>query len=145
MKILLRTKLIISFILVVLTCGLVATLVGVRLIGDGIIHQTQDKVRTDLNSAREMYNQKMEKVKDIVFLTSLRFFLGESLRRENFNILNEELDRILENERLDILTITDEKGVVLYRAGKPESTGDDQSENALVNIALKNSIFFCIQ
>ena len=60
MKISLRTKLIISFLAVIIICGLVSTLVGRQLIVNGIIRQAQDKVKIDLNSAREIYREKMK-------------------------------------------------------------------------------------
>jgi hypothetical protein len=49
----LKAKLVISFLAVIVICGVVATLVAIRLIGTGIINQAQDKVRTDLNSIRQ--------------------------------------------------------------------------------------------
>ena len=57
MKVSLKTKLVTSFLTVILICGLVATLVGIRLIGTGIINQAQDKVRHDLDSGREVYRE----------------------------------------------------------------------------------------
>lgn len=60
MKISLKTKLIISFLAVIIICGLVSTLVGRQLIVNGIIRQAQDKVKIDLNSAREIYREKMK-------------------------------------------------------------------------------------
>ena len=79
MKISLRAKLIISFLAVIIICGLVATLVGIRLIGIGIINQAQDKVRNDLNSARQIYNEQMRSVKDAVRFTALRFFMKDAV------------------------------------------------------------------
>jgi len=62
---------------VIIICGLVAALVGMRLIVAGVINQAQDNVRNDLNSAREIYRQEAERIKDVVRFTALRFFLKD--------------------------------------------------------------------
>ena len=63
MKISLRTKLIIGSVAVITICGLVATLMGIHLIGTGIVNQAQDKVRIDLNSASHLYQDEIQKLK----------------------------------------------------------------------------------
>lgn len=124
MKILLRTKLIICLLSVVLISGLISTIVGVRLIGDGIIKQAQDKVRLDLNSAREIYQEESGDIKDIVRLTATRFFLKDALLRKDRENLEKELQKIRKDESLDILTLTDTKGRVIMRACNPTVYGD---------------------
>jgi len=123
-KILLRTKLIICLLSVVLISGLISTIVGVRLIGDGIIKQAQDKVRLDLNSAREIYQEESGDIKDIVRLTATRFFLKDALLRKDRENLEKELQKIRKDESLDILTLTDTKGRVIMRACNPTVYGD---------------------
>jgi len=107
MKISLRTKLNISFLTVIIICGLVAALVGMQLIVTGIINQTQDNVRNDLNSAREIYQQETERIRDVVRFTALRFFVREKILADNIETLREELSKIRESESIDILTLTD--------------------------------------
>jgi len=132
MKILLKTKLVTSFLAVILICGLVATLVGTRLIGTGIIRQAQDKVRIDLNSAREIYRQEGEDLKDKVRLTALRFFIKDALLKNDMKTLTEEMGRIRKTESMDILTLTDNKGRVLARTRNPSISGDSQADDDLV-------------
>jgi two-component system NtrC family sensor kinase len=138
MKKSLRTKLIINFLVVVLITGVFATVVGVHLIGDMIIKQTQDKVRVDLNSAREIYYDNLCNIRDVVRLTANRFFIKESLRSGNINLLKNELKRIREDEFLDILTITDKTGRVIYRSRHPEVYGDSQAGDGIVSQVLEN-------
>ena len=61
MKISLKNKLIISFLAVIIICGLVVTLFAVRLIDSGVIQQAQDKVKHDLNSARLIYELEIQR------------------------------------------------------------------------------------
>ena len=136
MNLTLRTKLIVSFTVVIAISGIVATIVGVRLIGDGIIRQAQDKVRTDLNSAREIYDKRLEKIEDIIRLTSARFFLKQSLSTNNAAIMSDELEKIRNIEGLDILTVTNRNGKVVFRTRNKTVNGDDQSENPMIKTVL---------
>ena len=132
MKTTLQFKLTVSFIIVVVICGAVATWVGIHLIGDRIIAQAQHKVRMDLNSAREIYQQNLRKITCAVRLISERFFLKEGLLGEDGSLLKEELRRKREVEGLDVLTVTDEQGRVLFRAANPEVSGDSQADDPIV-------------
>ncbi len=136
MKVLLKTKMIISSLTVIIICGLVATLVAIRLIGTGIINQAQDKVRTDLNSAREIYREESENLKDVIRFTALRFFIKNDIRDNNLESLQKGLEEIRNSESLDILTLTDEKGRVIVRSGKPSVTGDNQAGDESVSQVL---------
>ncbi|MCK4792320.1 MAG: cache domain-containing protein [Desulfobacteraceae bacterium] len=136
MKTSLKTKLVTSFLAVILICGLVATLVGTRLIGTGIIRQAQDKVEHDLNSGREVYREEMENLKDVVRFTALRFFIKDAISDNDIETLRKELQAIRQKESLDILTLTDEFGRVIVRAQNPSVSGDNQTHDELVDRVL---------
>ena len=136
MKASLKAKLVTNFLAVIMICGLVATLMGTRLIGTGVIRQAQDKVRNDLNSAREIYRQESEDLKDTVRLTALRFFIKDALLNNDMTTLIEELRSIRKVESFDILTLTDFSGRVLVRLRNPSISGDSQAEDDLVSRVL---------
>jgi two-component system NtrC family sensor kinase len=141
MKLSLRTKLIGSFLVVILTCGSIATFVGVRLIGDRMVGQVQDKVRLDLNSARVIYREAVGDVRDAVRYTADRFFLRDAVREHDLAKLTPHLEEIRLNEDLDILTLTDGQGKVLFRARNPAIKGDSQATNPIVRKALDEKKF----
>ncbi len=91
MQISLRTKLMISFLAVIIICGLVAVLVAIRLIGTGIISQAQDRVRTDLNAARHIYLDEIKEVKALLDLSAQRFFMKDALLENDIERLEREL------------------------------------------------------
>ena len=62
------TKLVLSFLLIILLTSGVFSVVGVRVIGNRIVAEAQAKVQTDLNSAREIYLNKLASVNDAVRL-----------------------------------------------------------------------------
>ncbi len=135
-KIKLRLKLILSFLSVIVIVGVTSTLVGVYLIGDRIVKQAQEKVELDLNSAREVYKDKIRDVSTSIRLTALRFFLNDAISRNDIARLKIELGRIRERESLDILNLTDKDGKVIVRARNPVMYGDDQSDDELVKEAI---------
>ena len=138
MKISLKAKLIISFLAVIVICGLVATLVGTRLIGTGIIRQAQEKVRNDLDSAREIYRQESENLKNTVRFTALRFFIRNALLNDDLKTLKEELERIRKAESLDMLTLTDDSARVIVRLRNPAVSGDSQANDDLIQHVLSS-------
>jgi two-component system NtrC family sensor kinase len=136
MKITLRTKLLASFLVVVLISGLATSWVGVRLIGDEIIRRTEDNVRGDLRTARETYEDELDDIKDVILLTSVQCNIREFLLAENTESLRWELSPIRERESLDFLTITDASGTVVLRARSPENYGDSQAQDEIVSTVL---------
>jgi len=138
MKISLRAKLTISFLAVIIICGLVATLVAIRLIGTGIISQAQDKVRIDLNSARHIYQDEIQEVKALLDLSAQRFFIKDALLENDIETLKRRLEEIRKRESLDILTLTDEVGRVIVRPRNPYVNGDNQAGDELISRVLSS-------
>ncbi len=132
MKSSLRLKLILSFLSVIAIAGITVTIVGVHLIGDRIVKQAQEKVKLDLNSAREIYRERIREVRTCTRLTALRFFLKDAILKNNIENLKPELRKVRERESLDILTLTDRNGIVLVRARNPAVFGDHQVDDELV-------------
>jgi len=138
----LKAKLVVSFLIVVTVSGLIATIVGVRLISNNTVKQVQEKVRMDLNSAREIYNHKLRDIENVVYLTAIRIFLKDALLQKNMELLNDKLGEVREKAHLDILTITDRAGHVVFRTRNPEIHGDSQAEDELVSRALLEKRLF---
>lgn len=138
MKLTFRSKLVFSFLVVVLFTGFIGTLVGERLISSGIIQQAQENVRVDLNSAREIYQRQLDQVKDVIRFTANRFFIKNILFGNEIELIKDELKRIRVRENLDICTITDKNGNVIFRAKNPMVYGDSQAKDEVVSFVLLN-------
>lgn len=142
----LQAKLVASFLVVVIISGLTATIVGVRLIGRGIVRQAQEKVRMDLNSAREIYNHKLRDIENVIRFTTIRSLVREALVQRDLEILKDKLEVVRKEAHLDILTITDETGRVVLRSHNPESHGDSQAGDELVSkVLLERKVFASTQ
>lgn len=101
----LRTKLTLYFSIVILVGVSLSAVIGVHLIGSTIIKQAQDKVRLDLNSAREVYLEEADNIKTVVRLTARRYFIRDALMAGDIKRLDDELQQIRAQEGLDFLTL----------------------------------------
>ncbi len=133
----LRTKLIFSFSTIILIGISLSVITGIKLIGNTIVKQAQDKVRLDLNSAREIYQTECTTIKNSVRLTALRFFLKDSILKNKWQRLKKELHEIRKNEALDILTLFDKNGHILLRSRFP-SNQEKYIGDSIVKYVLTN-------
>jgi two-component system NtrC family sensor kinase len=129
-------KLILGFLLVIVITSVVFIVVGVQLIGNRVVSEAQDRVRNDLNAAREIYLGELNRINDVVRFTANRFFLKNALLVDDVKQTAAELVKVKEREGLDVLTITDKSGNVLLRTSNLDLFGDDQSHNELVQAVL---------
>ena len=128
----LRKKLAASFLLVIVTCGTISTIIGVCLVGTAIVKQAQKKVRLDLNSARLIYAQEAKDVREVVRQTAVRFFIEDALYENDMEKAASELRRVTKDESLDLLNLTDPKGNSLYRTRNPSVKGDSQAHREVL-------------
>ncbi|MCX6035109.1 MAG: hypothetical protein NTV38_09050, partial [Chloroflexi bacterium] len=140
LRIPIATKLILSFLLIIVITSAVFTVVGIQLISDRIVTEAQEKVGRDLNSAREIYLSKLNHLNDVVRLTADRFYIKDALISGDIGSFAEELVRVKESESLDFLTITDPSGNVLLRANYINLSGDSQYHNELVAAVIDRNV-----
>lgn len=136
----LRTKLILSFLIVIIIGGLLSLSFGSRLLKTTIIHQAQAKVEHDLAAAWMVFNEKLNDIKEIVSLTATREGIQDDIKRKRQRILQNKLNRVREEYGLDILTLTDNKGKVIVRTRNPGVVGDDQSQDEIISWAPEKGV-----
>ena len=117
------TKLTLSFLLIILLSSLFFTIIGIRIINNRIIEEAQERVRNDLNAAREIYQNRLKHVEDTVKFTAVRLFMGDILHGDIRQEYLDELSRFKESESIDVLTITDSTGKVVLRVANPAVAG----------------------
>jgi len=137
MKLMLRAKLIISFLAVIVITGVVATIVGIRLIGIGIVREAQNKVALDLNSARRIYSQRLESIELLLDCTAMRTFcVRRALLEGDGQLLLDSLAETMRKGKLDLMAITDQSGRVVVRAHNPGFSGDSQAGDEIIGRVL---------
>ncbi len=132
----LRTKLVLSFLAIIVLGGLLSLVIGSRLIRDTLVSQAQAKVRHDLSAAWMVFNEKLNNIQEVVRLTAARESLLELLATRRIDILSRYLNRVRTENGLDVLTLLDAQGRVLLRTRAPGSAGTDLSSDPMVRLAL---------
>jgi two-component system NtrC family sensor kinase len=136
MRLSLRTKLTVSFSAVVAVIALFFSIVALRLIGDWVIRKAHCEMAADLNSAREEYIGELNCIRMVVTLTAERFFIKNAVLKGDLDGLKREFIRIRKVKCPDILTLTDDRGRVIYRSRNPGITGDSQAGDEIVREVL---------
>ncbi|MBJ6800270.1 cache domain-containing protein [Geomonas propionica] len=134
-----RAKLTVGSVAPLFVAFFICSLAGLYIINDKIASQAQEKVRTDLNSAREVYRNELEHIRELMDLTATNPYNANSIVAGEKNIQSLLRSR-MENKHLDMLTAVDASGRVLFRAHSPQLKGDRQTsyfvEQALKGIAV---------
>lgn len=136
----LRVKFILSFLAVISFGGVVSLFFGTRLEHRTIFSLAQAKVKHDLASAWMVYNEKLNDIRDIVRLNATHDSIQKALLARDREVLSRQLGRVRREFSLDVLSITDEAGIVVLRANQPESYGDDLSRDPLVSRAFGKEV-----
>lgn len=130
-------RLSLGLLVIIVFSGLLFTFVGVKTISSLVVAEAEERVRNDLNTARLIYQDKVDQIDQAVKFTAARTFIDSILLQEQVDhAYIEELARFQANEGLDILTFTDADGIIVLRVNNPEQKGDDQSRQVLVNKVL---------
>ena len=145
----LRSKLVLSFLVVILFGGVVSLFIGTRLEHRTIISLAEAKVRHDLAAAWVVYNEKLNGIRDTVRLSAEQESLRQALRSGRFDGLAARLDKVRRDYGLDILTLTDGSGRAVVRSRRAGSSGvgdsaagtdgDDESKDPFVARALRGA------
>jgi two-component system, NtrC family, sensor kinase len=135
------TRLSLSLLAIIILSGLLFTIVGVTTISSLIVNEAEDRVKNDLNTARLIYLDKLDSLRQAAEFTAVRTFMEDVLLQKNnsqdyINVLKS----FKANERLDILTLTDADGIVVLRVNNPDIKGDDQSHQELVHAAMTKRV-----
>jgi two-component system NtrC family sensor kinase len=132
----LATKLVLSYLLIVMVTAVVFGVVGTRVIGNLIMSEARSTVRNDLNAAREILLGRLSHVAYVVRFTADRsILLRDALVAGRPDRVVDELRRIREREGLDFLTLTDSAGMVLLRTSEGNKRGDVVADDPLLQEA----------
>jgi len=129
-------KLVLSFLLVSIVATAIFTFAGIRLMANRIVAETQDRIRNDLNAAREIYTGEARHIDDVVRLNARRPIIQDALLSADSTNIDNDLINVKESEALDFLTLTDEFGNVVLRTNYPYNTGDNLAQDEVINYVM---------
>lgn len=135
-----RRKLTIGSLLPLFVAILFCSLAGIYIINTRINVLAQDKVRTDLNSAHEVYSNEISHIRDVIRFSASMPHAAEALTSNNRKNIAPLLTAMIKNEQLDFLTLVDQHGRVLFRAGNPQAFDEHLDNDPLLDAARKGTV-----
>jgi two-component system NtrC family sensor kinase len=128
---------------VVAISGGVSTLFGGYLLRHRLSQEAENRVRQDLNAAREFYNQRLHAMQAALAYTALGERFSEAVATKDIGYLSARLDDVKRTAQLDVLCVTDAAGVVIHRAHMPSRAGDSLGDDRLVRLILEGRDAVC--
>jgi two-component system NtrC family sensor kinase len=136
-----RSKLIISFLGVTLLVGAVSLLVGGQLLYNAVLNEATNRVKLDLNAAREIYQNRIRGVEASLNITTLGTGFRSALQRHDALELLRRLRRLAQHAHLDFAGIITNQGKTLCRIG-PHSIPKEpvRIANPMATLALRRRV-----
>jgi two-component system NtrC family sensor kinase len=132
------TKLVLSFLLVIVISGAIFTVVGIFLISNHIQADARDQVTRDLASAQEVYLNRLDHLENVVVTTASNNRIQDAITSNNMARVTDELLGVRFREGLDILTVTDSNGTVLLRASDLYASGGNIGHEELIETVISS-------
>jgi len=136
-----RSKLIASFLGVSFLVGVVSLFIGGQLLYKSVLSEATNRVRLDLNAARELYQMRIKTIRCPVTITSLGPGFHSALKRQDAPELISRLRCLAQQAELDFAGIVTKDGTTLCRIG-PNSIPKEtvQTYNPIADLALKDKV-----
>jgi two-component system NtrC family sensor kinase len=108
-----RSKLIASFLGVSFVVGVVSLFIGGQLLFQSVLSEATNRVRLDLNAARELYHSRINAIQCPLTITSLEPVFRQSLKARDVSELIPRLDTVARRAELDFVGIVRKEGETL--------------------------------
>jgi two-component system, NtrC family, sensor kinase len=135
-----QSQLILYFTIAILVPTTITMMVGVKFIYDQIIRHAETKTISDLNSAHEIYRNRITQIESITRLTAARSLIKEAIIKHDRKFLQKDLNITLRREKLDIFTLVDVQGKVTCRGRNDSFYGDNYSDDKFVQRVVSTKI-----
>jgi len=135
----LRRRLVVAFAVAILIPAIAAGLAGVLMIRQHVYRQAQSKVNSDLESAVEIYQNYLQRLEDSIRIHATRMIIYDAAQTGDTTRLGPELQRVQKAEGLDVLTLIDLRGEVLYRTNNPLVTGNQAQDKVIQQVLAKKA------
>lgn len=118
-----RGKLTLAIVTPLILILVLVALAASFLINASIVDQTQKQIRNDLNAARTVLDREQQRLYEVVRFTARSLPLVGALQVADRESLGKLLAETRQQERLDILNITDTQGKMLLQVDGGKLTG----------------------
>jgi len=113
-----RSKLIGSFLGVSFLVGAVSLFIGSQLLYKSVLSEATNRVRLDLNAAREIYLSRIKAIQCPLTITSLEPVFRAALKQREVSELIPRLETVARRAELDFVGIVRKEGETLCGVGK---------------------------
>jgi two-component system NtrC family sensor kinase len=122
-----------------LVCG-VALLVGGQLLYKAVLNEAYNRVRLDLNAAREIYFNRIKGLKIALNITSIGPVFLSALEKHDVQKLVSRLSVVARQTELDFMGVVTKDGKTLCRIGPNSMPRENSPPNPIANLALQKQV-----
>jgi two-component system NtrC family sensor kinase len=122
-----------------LVCA-VALIVGGQLLYKSILNEAYNRVRLDLNAAREIYLTRVKGVRVALNITTLGPVFRSALEKKDAQKLVALLTNVAQQTELDFAGIVTKEGKTLCRIGLNSIPKENSPPNPIANLVLQKQI-----
>jgi two-component system, NtrC family, sensor kinase len=133
-----RFRLTVGFIAVVLVANTLLSLLTITHISSVLLEEVQTRVRLDLNSARNVYEDHARGISRTLATLRLSCGITNVLISGETSSVGDLLNFARAEHNMDMLTLLDRHGKVLYRSSNRDQRGDELSTNPIVAEAIRS-------
>ncbi|MBN2576533.1 MAG: cache domain-containing protein [Deltaproteobacteria bacterium] len=130
-------RLTVGSVCIIPVANVVLSLLIILSISGSLVEEVQARVRLDLNSARRLYDRRIDDICLLMRATSTRRVVPTPLESWEREDLHRLLQHVRQAGKLDIIALLETDGRVVYRENNPDQAGDDVSYNPIVSKALR--------
>jgi two-component system NtrC family sensor kinase len=113
-----RSKLIASFLGVSFLVGVVSLFIGGQLLYKSVLSEATNRIRLDLNAAREIYLSRIKTIQCPLTITSLEPVFRTALKTRDLSEIIPRLETVARRAELDFVGIVRKEGETLCGVGK---------------------------
>lgn len=137
MRVRLRSRILLNFVMIIIVFAVVGAVVGVVFIDRTTVHEEQRRVSFDLRSAWSVLQGRLEEMSILVSVLSTGKRVSDVFDGAASQDHRVPLEAVRRQFNLDFLSLTDDQGRVIMRTVEPYHTGDNLSLDPFVANALK--------
>ncbi|MFN2352182.1 MAG: cache domain-containing protein [Kiritimatiellia bacterium] len=137
----LRARLFKSFAALVIMFGAVSMIFATRMVRSRVVVEAQNQVRLNLNSARAVFDNELQRLSTVLQLLAYKRELAEMCAARTWQDpeIRDRLAAMRHKFQLDFLAVVDHRGRTVLRTAPPFQTGDARGDDAIIHQALQGT------
>lgn len=127
-----RLKLVMGLVVIIMASFIILAVITSKYVNSLYVKEVQTRVRLDLDSARDIYQNYQERVENVLQIISMQFSMYEVFEPEDNENMGFVLKRIMQQSEFDVLLLVDVDGNIIKCAHNPNIKGDNISKISII-------------